>query len=734
MKNIHTHTIIVEEFYFGHKGGMKPLAWSKTLTDHEKKILYQLVEAYQGSIFWGENKWAISWFFLSPYKAAITVIFPDADRTGRSTVFGHTLILKIEDFKTIKYNPFILQDSELFHHNQNIEGVLKPREITIDLTDESDSCDVHLYQSPKNLKKLLSLAICGRKVCLGTTALPANRLLKTIVCCLPPALRAGFTFSTLEIDLPEFLTENSDSNQHVKDIQLRVVSIQYAKTYANNNVLPVYLFDAVNDKLIESPFVEKKDIQSAGLLANSILEIISKGENLSQIFETIGLNQNNLDPHQYWVLLCLLRQPENIELSAHDLDCVKESALKHKTIKNVFVKRSINRLLSEKGRSERKTLYFIIEHIIQKEPVKHIWKELCPAFKVLINQYHDFSIFLIKRAQKSFPEQYFHQFTNDLFPIILQQIMASHVSSDENKNVTNIVSMLLDQRWINHPDVIQITQNYFIHAEKIEWKTISPIILMPLIKYLSSVQFVDLIQNIINGVPKKSQLTEQLIYHVAFQLIDASQLEDKWEKLSKLLIDVFFKPQAIKQFQTIIQRYINISFYSGQECLIQSLRHVSQKKFISYKNIVLKTLKNLPLNEFETAITLLHYFDFTCSFDYVNSVKQLFPEDRGLFFSYLSEAAKHSQSKKIKKNKQFISWVEKLIDKSFITNLTQNEMESLYFFRIKVDDMHLQLNEKQSFGKKILKNSLFIIFGLILACIAIILFGDFFHNMMINLL
>lgn len=330
IEDISPHHIRIEEYLFGHKGGMGPIAVTETLSNDDEIELYNIIESFQGISEWVEDDYALKWFYLPSGKAAIIKIFPDSDLTGRSTVFGHTIILSPEDFRIIRYNPFILNDLDLFSQDKNLPERMAPKTIPVTGNQIADFNRLNLESIPEGFDDVFRAVMSSSRMVLAANV-PANRLLRSLVCCLPTAARSSFTFSTLEVD-PSNIGNSADSRaeRSYEKIRLTAVSKKMVKTIYAPEGIDVYLLD---ENGFQRQTVEGNPPKPAKRndFAETVLSTLRKGNDISKLYSEIEARHGDkLTQKEYIQHLLIMSNslaakyiynPENTaELSDKDFD------------------------------------------------------------------------------------------------------------------------------------------------------------------------------------------------------------------------------------------------------------------------------------------------------------------------------------------------------------------------------------------------------------------------------
>ena len=238
--------IQIEEYVFGHKGGMGQIGCSPDLSEDDIVFLYDAIEIFQGPMTWEYEKWGLSWCRLPSGKISISAIFPDSDLGGRSTVVGNCLIISGNDFEKIHFNPFLLMDLECFNSTKNRPDIIPPRTVSISQADIA-----------RNFKKLrndditadsfstvLDLVLTCREIYCCTHQ-PANKLLRNIIYALPGFARKYFSFSTIEpFNRQDKVLSQSASK---RKINFTAVPLKMAKKLSSLNLCSVFVYE--NDLL-----------------------------------------------------------------------------------------------------------------------------------------------------------------------------------------------------------------------------------------------------------------------------------------------------------------------------------------------------------------------------------------------------------------------------------------------------------------------------------------------------
>jgi len=273
-----------EQYVFGHTGGMDEIGRSPSLSDQDLTFLYDAIEIYQGPLVWKNDSYGLTCCTLPSGKILVTAVFPDADQGGRSTIFGHCLILSKTDFEKIHYNPFFLVEKNLFSrekkrpkHLDKIKMSCTPRE-TIDAFNRLGR---RIADFP-DFSTILDMVINHRKV-FFCTDLPANHLVQSILYGMPTAARANFSFSTIEPEIHEPGPGSRQNTRYPRNIVFTAVPLQCASAAANLKKATACLLKGNTLK----PLANAPTRPSLSSYARTFEQLIQRQKPMYQVYETV---------------------------------------------------------------------------------------------------------------------------------------------------------------------------------------------------------------------------------------------------------------------------------------------------------------------------------------------------------------------------------------------------------------------------------------------------------------
>lgn len=463
-RNTDDFSIVVEEYLFGHKGGMGPISMTETLSSRDVVFLYNIIETFQGAIQWEEGREALSLYFLPSGKCAVTAVFPDSDLSGRSTVFGHTLILSDKDFAAIGNNAFFLLESGCFHKKKDLPEKLDRRTIRLSKSSVKKSCEEGIRNRPKGFDDVFTAALSGRMVILATRV-PANRLVKAIVCCLPPAARSSFTFSTLEVNLAAQGAARSGENQVEKravqfaavskDKAYAVPALEGADSYVLEDGRLTRKYGTVEGKERKNEFVE------------TVLYLLDKGEDLAALYEAIEADcgKRKMSQEEYANELNFKSEYGDSVFNSEELSRMKSQFFGRDPKK--FFHICLRSFEGSKNPGEWPNFYGMIHDVSTRLDTDDSWPHVSGMYRRKLLQSFEFLKFLVSRAGVHDPK-FGALFRKEIAPAIVEEVQRLLQGEEKGwSDLAKVVSEIIRSGAVNHRQAKGLLVSAFSRAASV---------------------------------------------------------------------------------------------------------------------------------------------------------------------------------------------------------------------------------------------------------------------------
>jgi|GEM_PF-4172518 len=455
-------TIRIEEYIFGNKAGMGPIGWTETLAQKDTVFLYDMIETFQGISAWETERWALSWCKLPSGKIGVTAIFPDTDLSGRSTVFGHTIILASDDFGRIAYNPFVLQTLGFFSKNKDLPETLPPKTIDVPAEEVDRICRQAVENRPEGFEQLFRAVLKGQKSLVGT-AVPANRMINSLVCCLPPVARSQFTFSSLEVPQPSPDVGRGEKSR--RRIFFAAVSEAVLGKLGPISGVEGYVFkdgqltSTGKDVSIALPAGQEKFYQT-------VKELLAKGEDINALYNMVDREYGrNLRPEELTAGLIELTNPEAVVCNHNELLSRRH---RYGADSKQYFDLCIRSFKAQKEANEWRGIHREIEQVASRVPIEKYWTGLKLAYLKLIETQPAFGPHLFELAVNLIrKDDYRRKFQRDVLPLLTKEIedQARSVAVGEFPLVA-LVDQLSSRFWLKFPDIQALLERLFVQAVK----------------------------------------------------------------------------------------------------------------------------------------------------------------------------------------------------------------------------------------------------------------------------
>lgn len=665
-------SIKIEEYIFGNRAGMGPISITSTLGKEDRVFLYNMIETFQGITVWQTDKWALSWCFLPSGKVVVTSIFPDSDISGRSTVFGHSLILNIADYEKIKYNPFVLQKKQLFSKNKDLPKKLSPKSISVSVSELDNIFRETLQKAPAGFEKVLCTLLLGKKSVIGTK-IPSNDLFHSVVCALPPGARKQFTFSTLEVQLIKGGRKKSREQSRkihfyaISESELRKHKQFYGANgyvFKDGNLVP---FKTLNDKI--KPGWHRR-------LCKTIIDILNSDLDLNDCYNQIEKeNGKYLSQEEFTNELFLSTKPEYAAYSAEQLKGLKS---RYERDPFEFFCMCINSLRKQQSVSEWSQTHEFIEEVIKGKQDLTYWNYLLSAYKKLINENYDFIPFILKIGnQLQYNKDYYNEFSKVIVPLVIKRI------SDDSKKPHTIIEdfsdaiiALSNSSLGNLRDVKVLVENIL----RLKFGTATDEHINEYVPILYRFNDVGLFFHLIDTIDNQSEPGKNICLADCIKIILNFLLEKQQKDCDEFVVQIAKKYKhrlSKKELDSIAERYIEcICSGSPSKRIIEKIDLFGIGEIFSGRSDT-AIARIAEKKNIQDAIKVCDIFDFDKGFTIIREKNKIDSDELKFLIKFLRMAIQEDQRENKERNHDLFLWVKRLNINTFANLINKEDKEFL---------------------------------------------------------
>jgi hypothetical protein len=647
--------IDLEEYVFGHKGGMGEIAKTPSLSARDLTFLYDTIEIYQGQVVWQNDDYGLTCCCLPSKKIAITAVFPDADQGGRSTILGDCLIISRSDFEKLNYNPFFLFEKKLFCREKNRSPHIENREFSClekEIIDSFNKLGCGIKDNPC-FCEILDIILNNKRLYF-CTGLPANTLVKNILYALPTSARSDFTFSTMEPGIREIELSGHPVKQIKRNIVFTAIPERFEPQAKNITKASAYFFK--KDRLTP---IGKARIYEKSSYSKLILKLVQKGQELYDVYKRVEQDIGFNISQTIYVDYINYRYFQEQKIHPDTLYSLQKLVSSHK-----FVEICISAL----QKSELDKYFFNIHSIMGKNlneyNIDDVWPKLNEAYKTAIKRSPGFIEDLLSFLTVQ-DGLFLDKFKKDTLPLICETI--SHQIN--NNRETAFPYFLFSYPWIYESPVKKLLYSFLISSSD----ALSQITIDFICRTMEFQCFKHFFAT--TQVP-----TNHAVFKILEQLNDYHFKETFLDK-SLFLFKIFWEPMAGSDhiqdnFENIIVSILKNGTHYQKNELLQFLQQA--KTSYDLKDKILDILGNQHSNRLKNAILLTRYFGFEPGFSILKNHKHLLNGRKCVdFFEYL-HLIKDLSARYYNENFDF--WVKTNKDNSYADDFTFDQKQLLNFF------------------------------------------------------
>ncbi|MFH1886099.1 MAG: peptidoglycan-binding domain-containing protein [Pseudomonadota bacterium] len=672
--------IRLEQYVFGHKGGMGPLGWSESLAKGDLAFLFNSIEDYQGPTYWQEDRWSLGACSLPSGKTAVTVIYPDSDVAGRSTVVGHVLVVSEEDYRKIEGNPFVLQEMGLFSPGKDVPGNMAPLAVRIPEKQLKEACRVTGVSEP--VLELVRASLTFPRVVVSAPV-PANRMMRDVILCLPPQARARFSFSSMEVRAARSGASDRVPAEKERMLRLQAISESLLKEWDNGRNAAVFsMRDGVLAPAFSGDFPAFSE--AAEKYASAIRFISRQNQDLSGLLAQADQWRSNLDLSKYALLLEHLAGKDELVHTAQDLADLAGLGLIGKSGQALQTVATATEILALQDSPQ--AVLAVHNNLVMYLPgLNHrtVTKYLKPAYESLLKGVfaEDPSRLLLLVQEPGYPESLRKWFQKNFADAIAGKTLALLRSGrlDWGKGALMAATLAGSRDMVPQAAIADAARAAFLYCPSNDWSREEPATAG---KFLSRMNKRDVLEIVSRVATRLGQQDAQAFIHFLFRA-GVRNPESHTAEIMGALFEKYqgLLPRELRANAAVM--LVKVSLESGSaQALQNTFALLERPEFQDLKREVLETLDHHAPDAFFAALLVFAAYGAESSFVYAQRAKRLDSGNSKYFFHYLARMRDEYGKANKDVPKSLVRWARRLLQESPPERPTREQSDLLLSLEI----------------------------------------------------